>query len=494
MDLLPGSQDALVQQSEVPDPDMVLADAGKLVTDGRYVEAADMLTNAVSVNGPSVRLLRELASVEQLQGHHPVALALLHAARCQDRSDLDVVCDYADLLEESRCFGDALTVYCGLAETDRQDPKVRGGLGRLQLAMGLQALAVDSFGDPRDLAEWERSLRRRAWWRTGGPLWFLRRRRRRLDQKALSTLPPPPAEPRLHEQSDLGSTLALVRELADEDRVAAPAVTRARQLVGDDRPIEAADALAQVLPAAKRNVELLRMLARVERQLGHDRLALALLEVAAGVDDLDVWTKADQARALVGLRRFQQATTLLTELSEPVRQDQKIRTALAEVYQAMGLRALALDAYGGRRRLWRYYRATRRRLWWATGGPLWFVRRRRRRLDNQALRSWPADPSAPAGEPSDATALANRVRELLAEDRRVDSVLRRVRELTGDGEWAAATAELASEVAANGPNAALLYQLAWAELAQGHDRAALVHLERSRKLDPSNLQSMQDQV
>src|SRR5262249_29699531 len=147
-----------------------LADAEKLIADSRHVDAAGVLTRALSVNGPSVVPLRRLAWVERLHGQDRLALALLDAARDLDSFDLDTVCDQADLLLELRRFRDAHAVLAELSETDRQDPRVRAGLGQLYQAMGFHALAVDAFGDARTLTGSQRSLRRRAWWRCGGPL------------------------------------------------------------------------------------------------------------------------------------------------------------------------------------------------------------------------------------------------------------------------------------------------------------------------------------
>ena len=328
MNSLPGSEDASPQQNGLSGTEAVPADAEKLIADSQYVDAAGMLTRALSVSGPSVVVLRRLARVERLQGQDRLALTLLDAARDLDSSDLDTVCDQADLLLELRRFRDAYAVLADLSETNRQDPRVRAGLGQVYHAMGFHALAVDAFGDARTLTGWQRSLRRRAWWRSGGPLRFLRRRRAS-GEDALRTLSCG-VQPRVDEPQDLGTVLARVQELVDEERVAAPVLARAQQLVDDGRLIDAAEVLARALSAAGRNVALLRMLAHVERLLGHNHAALALLNVADGIDDLDLETKAGQAQALVNLRRFRHAITLLTDLPDSARQDRQIRAVLAE--------------------------------------------------------------------------------------------------------------------------------------------------------------------
>jgi tetratricopeptide (TPR) repeat protein len=492
MDSLPGSEDASPQHNGLPGIDAVLADAEKLIADNLYVDAAEVLTRALSVNGPSVVPLRRLAWVERMQGRDRLALALLEAARDLDSSDLETVCDQVDLLLELRRCRDALTVLAELSEPDRQDQRVRAGLGQVYLAMGFDALAVDAFGDARTLTGWERSLRRRAWWRSGGPLRFLRRRRTP-GEDPIRTLSPS-GQPAVDGPRELGTVLARAQELVDEERAASPVLARVQQLVDEGRLIDAADVLVRALSPAGRNVVLLRRLAHVERLLGHNHVVLALLNVADGIDDLDLETKADQAQTLVNLRRFRHAITLLTDLPDPARQDRQIRAGLAEVYQAMALPALAVDAYGNKRTLWPWQRRARRRLWWRTGGPLRLVRRRRRRLDNAALREWPADASPLRDEPTDAKALFVRVRDMVDEDRRVGAVLERAQQLVDEDEFAAAANILTKGLATNGPSVELLGRLAWVEWLQGRGQAGLAHFAEARNVDPSNLDMVQEQV
>src|SRR5439155_9166351 len=70
------------------------------------------------------------------------------------------------------------------------------------------------------------------------------------------------------------------------------------------------------------------------------------------------------------------------------RPDQRVRAALAATYRAMGLHALAVDAYGDARTLATVGRRSRRRAWWRTGGPLRPVRYVWRRFDQGVLRIW----------------------------------------------------------------------------------------------------------
>ncbi|MDY7086102.1 MAG: hypothetical protein SYR96_13450 [Actinomycetota bacterium] len=478
----------LVDQIRAAEP--VLTSLRKLYADGAWSDADDVLLRALSSDSRNVLLLRELAYVEWVQDHNTVALTLSGVADEIAGEDLDSAGDKARALVDLGRFRQAWAVLTGLPVAAREDREIRSVLAWVYQTTGLWALAVEAFGDPATLGVSARRERRRLWWRTGGPLWFVRQDRRRLDDHKLhawpaddSALPDGPV--------DLPALLARVQELTAEERL----VARAEQLLKerDDRaeaPADAVDVLVPALWLDGRKVLLLRKLAEVEWFRDHNRESLALHAVADGIAGTDRWAVADQAWALVDLRWFQRARTLLTGQPDPARQHPAIRVALAEVYARMGLPALALDAFGDPGSLPKGPRGRRRQLWWRTGGPLPFVRQRRRRLDNQRQDTWPADDGTPANVAIDLRAVLARVRELTEEDRLVAHADR----LSEDGESAEAIAVLAEGSAATGTSGRLRAELAWIELVRGYDQAAVTHLREARERDPSDVRTIRNQV
>ncbi|PWR11500.1 hypothetical protein DKT68_05590 [Micromonospora acroterricola] len=238
---------------------------------------------------------------------------------------------------------------------------------------------------------------------------------------------------------------------------------------------------------------LLRRLATVESLLGHSDMSLALLNLAGSIDDSDLATKVDQAQQLLELRYFHGAVELLTNVAED-EQDFQAREGLAEVYQAMGMSALALDAYGEGWPPWSRQRWARWRLWWRSGGPFRLIRRRRRKQEEAMLRDWPADEPVPPSPPADIEKLLSSVAVLVNEDRRVFALLEHTHRLIETEELAVAAALLRDDLEANGPSAALLCRLAWVMHLQGQDSAALSHLDEARRLNPRDLETVQNLV
>jgi tetratricopeptide (TPR) repeat protein len=278
---------------------------------------------------------------------------------------------------------------------------------------------------------------------------------------------------------------------ADVETVSA----RVRSLVKDDHLWEATEALLQAVADIDPDKTLLRMLARIEYQRGRNQMALALLAEVGKLDPLDLVSVYERASVLVALGRHLEALATLESQPELTSRDRWIRVGLAKTYQAMGLPALALHAYGDPGTLRPSDRLARHRLWWRTGGPVWLVRQRMRDHDAATLRTrLAAEPSPTGDRPSDLNALLARVQELVEEDRRVDAALARADELVEEGRFAEGLAVLNQASAGHRANSRIVRKLAWVEWRQGHSRASLSHLATARELEPSDISTIQDQM
>ncbi|MET7401429.1 hypothetical protein ABZS66_48905, partial [Dactylosporangium sp. NPDC005572] len=112
------------------------------------------------------------------------AAALLRAAHGADPDDLPTVLALLRVL-----YGrhrESLAVIDALPPADRHHDAVRSAEADIRARMGLPATALAALGDQRALDDWDRSLHRRLWWRTGGPLWFVRRRMLRHEEQVLA--------------------------------------------------------------------------------------------------------------------------------------------------------------------------------------------------------------------------------------------------------------------------------------------------------------------
>ena len=74
----------------------------------RLINEADTLALAWSRSHPPADVLRRLAFVERLLGHHDVSLGVLDHLSDIDNEDLDTMVDQAETLAEMRCYRTAI--------------------------------------------------------------------------------------------------------------------------------------------------------------------------------------------------------------------------------------------------------------------------------------------------------------------------------------------------------------------------------------------------
>jgi hypothetical protein len=142
----------------------------ELVSQDRLVKAKRIVTDALAQSGDNPALLRELAVVESLRGHHEVASTHLAAAIKLAPENAEIASEYATSLHMAEHDGEALSFLLNLPDKLRHDRLIRGILGKIYRAIGWHAHAVDAYGSLRDLRS--RDLYRcvSSWWACGGPL------------------------------------------------------------------------------------------------------------------------------------------------------------------------------------------------------------------------------------------------------------------------------------------------------------------------------------
>jgi tetratricopeptide (TPR) repeat protein len=355
----------------------VLAEATTLIDEQRFLDALELLAEAVSGNPKDGALLEQLSWSLRFQGYPELALAVLDVARPGMPMTAGIVSARIDVLAKMRLFHRALTFLESLPADLGRQPVVRDAIADVYRTMGLTALAADTQGRFRP---W-----RREWWTAGIPRPGLPRRRLRGDREALCGWPPDPDF--AAEELEIPALLACIRAVADSSRQVEIILARADKLVNEGELTAAAEALAEGL-GADPDVALLTRLAFIEELRDRNQAELARYAEARCRRPGKLDIVRDEAHALTRLSRFRAALALLGGLPEADRRDRRIRAALAGTYQQMGLPLLARRAYGDPGSLGKYERRERRRSWWRAGGPLRRLLWKPLRFENNVLYNW----------------------------------------------------------------------------------------------------------
>jgi len=217
-----------------------------------------------------------------------------------------------------------------------------------------------------ELSRAQRKLRRRSWWRSGGPLWWLRPDRTGCSGSAAAPAGGSPA-------AGTASSPALPPELPDP---LLEVVTWAEWLSAQRRFDEARQVVSEALVTHGRHPQLVRCAAAVEDDADAIDTALFLYREAHRADPADVDVVCGLAVLLAGtlaapdgVLRTDDALRVLDAFHD--QNHPKIRNARVEVLRERDAAlARVVAAYGGRRGLSADAARTRRRLWLRSGGPL----------------------------------------------------------------------------------------------------------------------------
>ncbi|GIF50121.1 hypothetical protein DFJ67_3168 [Asanoa ferruginea] len=356
-------------------------DPADLISAGQPLEAVDLLLRdgATTADG-----LRSLARAERELGHLRLAAGLFAAAdRVGPPTPTDAA-EFVALLVGFRAFRRALAFTAKLPEEVRDATPMREALAETYRAMELFALEVDAY---RHTVGPLQRVRRRSWWRTGGPVGWLRRRRRSRDQAAEEFWPAD--EPDITEADLPAADLVgqAERRRGRDGRVRA-ALAAAEAMFDADDLVGAFDTLTAAVAVDGDSTDLLARLATICRYLRMDGQALELLAAARGIDPTDIHLADVNAWTLLENGRLREALALLDGLPAVPGQHPEIRETRAEIYWSMGLPTLARRAFGDPLTLSGAQRRRRLAIWLRAGGPLRALLWRPRRFEERTLRDW----------------------------------------------------------------------------------------------------------
>lgn len=331
----------------------VRAWANRLQELGRTDDARNVLRAAVdSSDGNTVPLAVELAKCERRAGVPARAIEVLREVLGDDPGDPAAAGLLAETLLAEGNADEAAKVIAAVPHADGDLAELAGEICRAQ---GRHTQAVAAFGPPAALSQHGRKLRRRSWWRSGGPFRSTRRRDAQSHPAPAARETSVPAEP----ADELLEVIAWVEWLSDHDRVE-----------------EARQAVTEALAAHGRHPRLLRCAAAMEDRADAGHTALYLwreayraasedVEVVCGLADqlASAWTKPSYTW------RVQEAIDVLDGF--PDQDHPRIRSARASALRMAEVGSSRIvAAYGPADGLPPHDAGDRRRLRWRSAGPL----------------------------------------------------------------------------------------------------------------------------
>jgi tetratricopeptide (TPR) repeat protein len=345
----------------------VCAWVDRLRDEGKTAQARQALLGALDRLGDLPDLVIRLAVLEFDDHHAAQAVELLGEVLVGQPGHLEASWRLALILLSVGNGEEAAAVI------DELPPQARAELGELAgeilRALGRHSEAVEAFGRDASLSRRGRWLRRRSWWRSGGPFSRPRRRAAR--------------------SSQTGSRHTANQEPAD---AVLEVVSWAEWLEAAGRRGDARQVLTDALNARGRHPRLLSCLAELEDSDGAARTALYLWLEAYRVapDDVDiVCGLADQLGRTwfaAGVQRYQEALQVLDAL--PGSELPKVRATRGDILAYAGIsRARVAAAYGRSQGLPAEVRHYRRFCWRRSAGPLG---RALMHLIDWRLGPWPA--------------------------------------------------------------------------------------------------------
>jgi tetratricopeptide (TPR) repeat protein len=340
-------------QAEVPDGvARACAWADHLAGCDRKDTARQVLQEALSQHADAAELMLALAELDWADGDKESAIGLLRKALAEHPGHHATAQRLTRMLL-SQGRGEEATA---IAETLPSSQAVKELAGEIFWMLGQHARAVEVLGDPEALSQYGRWLRRRSWWRSGGP--FRRRGR---------TPPAPAAEP---------------AAIAEPPDAVLEVVAWAERLSEQERTDEAQQEILAAMTTHGRHPRLLRCLAELESSADAPQTALYLWREAYVAAPADVDIVCGLARqlsdtwlAVSEVTRFQEAVQILDAFADQQHPD--IRAARGHIFNYYGTSlSRAVAAYGPAAGLPPDAAGNRRRCWWRSAGPAGQLRMR----------------------------------------------------------------------------------------------------------------------
>lgn len=280
---------------------------------------------------------------------------LLRKALGDDPGNLPAARMLATMLLDEGKAEEAVEVVSGALSGATDRGELTEVFGEILMAQGRYAEAVVAFGPRNSLSSRGRRLRRRSWWRSGGPL------RRRSGRDAVPTC---------------AAATGGAARAAEPSDPALEAITWARWLSDQNRLDDARQVISEALIEHGRHPRLLACAAEIELSAEAPNTALYLWREAYREAPQDAEVICGLVKCLASVLvqpsntyRAGDALRVLDGFSD--QSHPEIRAARAEVLQSNDASAArVVAAYGPVGGLSRAAARTRRRLWWRSAGPL----------------------------------------------------------------------------------------------------------------------------
>jgi tetratricopeptide (TPR) repeat protein len=322
---------------------------------GRAEDARRVLQEALDRSGNPVPVALMLAELDARMGATVQAAELLRKVLGDNPGNLPTAQTLARILLDAGRVDEAAKVVADVARNAGESAELTELTGEIFMAQGRYAEAVAAFGPRVLLSARGRWLRRRSWWRSGGPL---RHRSTRETGQTAAAL------------------VGAVTRTADAHDAALEAITWASWLSDQHRHNDARRVISEALAAHGRHPALLACAARIEDAADAKNTACYLWREALqqAPDDIDVVCGLARCLAYTLVKpsytlRTSDALRVLD--SFPDQSHPEIRTARADVLRSNDAPAArVVAAYGPVDGLPMAAARTRRRLWWRSAWPL----------------------------------------------------------------------------------------------------------------------------
>ncbi len=332
----------------------VCAWAERLEEMGRPDEARRVLQDALNGPSDSIPVTLMLAEREARVGAAERAAELLSKVLGDDPGNIPAACILARTLLDAGKAAEAARVVPDAASKTDASGDLAELAGEICMTQGRHADAVAAFGPRGSLSTRGRRLRRRSWWRSGGPL------RYRFGRGASPTR---------------AAFAGTAERPPDPPDAVLEAITWGRWLSAHGRQDDARQVICDAFAAHGRHPRLLACAAGIEDAADAVNTALYLWREAyrEAPGDIDVVCGLAMclAEMLVTPSYTYRVSDALRVLdSFPDQGQPRIRAARADVLRVNdALAARIVAAYGSGGGLSRAAARTRRRLWWRSAGP-----------------------------------------------------------------------------------------------------------------------------